>query len=40
MTAFMQDYYFTFLQGNDTVTQLSTTDLFSHFIFTLEERAR
>lgn len=40
MTEFMRDYYYVFLQGNDTVTQLSVSDLYSHFIFTLEERAR
>jgi hypothetical protein len=40
MTQFMQDYYYLFLQGNDTVTQLSTNDLFAYVIFNLEERAR
>lgn len=40
MTHFMQDYYYLFLQGNDTVTQLSNTAFFSNLIFLLDERAR
>lgn len=40
LTKFMQDYNYQFLQGNDTVTQLSTNDFFNYLIFNLEERAR
>ena len=40
MNNFMLDYYHMFLQGNDTVTQLSVTGFFNNLIFTLEERAK
>ena len=36
----MQDYYFLYLQGNDTVTQLSNTDFFNRLVFLLDERAK
>lgn len=40
MKQFMSDYYYLYLQGNDTVTQLSTTGLINEIIQNLEERAK
>jgi len=36
----MSDYYYQFLQGNDTVTQLSNTDFFKYVITLFEQRAK
>ena len=40
MKKFMGDYYNLYLQGNDTVTQLSNNDLFKYTIVSLDEKAK
>ena len=40
MIQFVRDYYHKFLQGNDTVTQLSNTDFFKFLTFTFDQRGK
>lgn len=40
MKQFMADYYNLYLQGNDTVTQLSNNDLFKYTIINFDQKAK
>jgi hypothetical protein len=40
MSAFMALYYHRYLQGNDTVTRLSNTDLFKFITHTFDNRGK